>query len=138
MHDLWLLSISAGGGAALGLLAAGLLPPSPRLPVLAAAVAAVLGFVIGWLVFGWPYGIAAAIGGALGGFGAGTFAAGAMRRGATRGGNAMVFIGAAIVDFGLALIPFVGFLEVAAIPVLAFRARRRAGEKYAGLRTLAK
>jgi hypothetical protein len=45
---------------------------------------------------------------------------------------------AALAVFALALIPIVGFVEAVAIPVFAARTRRRAGEKYAGLRTLAK
>ena len=50
----------------------------------------------------------------------------------------MLLAGAAVVVFALALIPIVGFLEAVAIPALAVRARQRAGEKFAGLRTLAK
>jgi hypothetical protein len=66
------------------------------------------------------------------------FARGAVRRGATPGGLVVLLGGAALGVFALALIPFVGFLEALAIPAFALRARRRAGEKYAGLRTLAK
>jgi hypothetical protein len=51
---------------------------------------------------------------------------------------ALILAGAAVAVFTLALVPIVGFLEAVAIPALAMRARRRAGEKYAGLRTLAK
>jgi hypothetical protein len=50
----------------------------------------------------------------------------------------MLLVPAAAVVFALALIPIVGFLEALAIPAFALRARQRAGEKYAGLRTLAK
>ena len=39
---------------------------------------------------------------------------------------------------GLAVIPFAGYLEAVAIPLLAARARRRRPERYAGLRSLAR
>jgi hypothetical protein len=35
-------------------------------------------------------------------------------------------------------VPVLGYLEALALPVLAVRLRRRAPERYAGLRTLAK
>jgi len=138
MHEVWLIGISAGGGAALGVLAAGLLGRLDRAPFAAAAAALVAAGLLGWLVFDWKAAVAGAVGGALGGFGAGVFSRGAVRRGGTPGGTAVLFAGAAVVVFALALIPIVGFLEAVAIPALALRARRRGGEKYAGLRTLAK
>jgi hypothetical protein len=138
MHEIWLISISAGAGAALGIAAAGLLARSARAPVAAAVLALAVGGVLAWLVFDWKAALAGAAGGLLGGFGAGVFTRGAVRRGGTVAGTAMLLAAAAAVVFALALIPIVGFLEAIAIPVLALRARQRAGEKYAGLRTLAK
>ena len=138
MHELWLISISAGVGTSLGIAAAGLLARSARAPVAAAVFALAAGGVIAWLVFDWKAAVAGAVGGLLGGFGAGVFTRGAVRRGGTVAGIAMLIVAAAAVVFALALIPFVGFAEAIAIPVLALRARQRAGEKYAGLRTLAK
>jgi hypothetical protein len=38
----------------------------------------------------------------------------------------------------LALIPVVGFLEAVGLPAFGARARRREGERYAGLRSLAR
>ena len=38
----------------------------------------------------------------------------------------------------LALIPAVGYVEGVVVPLLGLRVRRRAAERYAGLRTLAK
>src|SRR6266545_4423995 len=125
MHELWLISISAGAGTALGVVAAALL-------------ALAVGGLLAWLVFDWKAAIAGAVGGALGGFGAGGFASGAVRRGGTVGGTGILLAAAAVVVFALALIPVVGFVEAIAVPALALRARQRAGEKYAGLRTLAK
>jgi hypothetical protein len=138
MNEVWRISISAGAGAALGLVAAGLLARFARGAAGAALLALVAGGLLTWLVFDWKAAIAGAAGGALGGFGAGIFVRGAVRRGGTAAGTAVLVVGAAAVVFGLALIPIVGFLEAVAIPALALRARRRAGEKFAGLRTLAK
>jgi hypothetical protein len=138
MHEVWIIGISAGAGAAIGVAAAGLLARSARAPLVAAVLALAASGVIAWLVFDWKAGIAAAAGGLLGGFGAGVFVRGAVRRGGTASGTAVLLLAAAAVVLALALIPIVGFLEAVAIPAFALRARQRAGEKYAGLRTLAK
>jgi hypothetical protein len=82
--------------------------------------------------------IAAAAGGLGGAFGAVQIVRGALRRGGTVGGTAALVAGAALVVAGLAWIPVVGYLEALALPALALRLRRRAPERYAGLRTLAK
>ena len=44
----------------------------------------------------------------------------------------------AVLIGALALIPVVGYLEAAALPVIGARLRTRAPKKYAGLRSLAK
>jgi hypothetical protein len=63
---------------------------------------------------------------------------GALRRGGTRGGTALLVAVAAVAAAGLAFVPVVGFVEAVALPALAVRLRRRSPERYAGLRTLAK
>jgi hypothetical protein len=138
MHEVWIIGISAGTGAAIGIALAGLLARSARAPVAAAVLALAVSGVLAWVVFDWKAGLAGAAGGLLGGFGAGVFVRGAVRRGGTAAGTAVLLIAAAAVVLALALIPIVGFLEAVAIPAFALRARQRAGEKYAGLRTLAK
>jgi hypothetical protein len=138
MHEVWRISIATGAGAALGIVAAALLARSARAVLAAALVGLVVGALLAWLIFDWKAAIGGGAGGALGGFGGGVFARGAVRRGATPGGLVVLLGGAALGVFALALIPFVGFVEALAIPAFALRARRRAGEKYAGLRTLAK
>jgi hypothetical protein len=50
----------------------------------------------------------------------------------------LVAMTAAVVVAALALIPGVGYLEAVAIPALGARLRRRGGERYAGLRILAR
>ena len=63
---------------------------------------------------------------------------GALRRGGTRGGTAALVALAALVVAALGLIPGVGYLEALALPALGARIRRRGGERYAGLRILAR
>lgn len=138
MHEVWIVGIAAGAGAAFGIAAAGLLARFPRGAALAALLALAVAGVLAWVVFDWKAAIAGAAGGALCGYGAGVFVRGAVQRGGTAAGTAVLVLGAALILFALALIPIVGFVEALAIPALAARARRRAGEKFAGLRTLAK
>ncbi|HZD87877.1 MAG TPA: hypothetical protein VE088_07720, partial [Gaiellaceae bacterium] len=64
--------------------------------------------------------------------------AGALRRGGTRGGVAVIVTGAALLAAGLAFVPVAGYLEALALPALAARLRRTRPERYAGLRTLAR
>jgi hypothetical protein len=135
MWEAYRIGLCAGGGAALGLAAAGAL----RRPLVAAAVAGAVAAVVAGLILGWiGEAIGGAAGGVVGGFAAARFAAGSLRRGGTGGGTALLFLLAAAGAFALAFVPVVGYLEPLALAVLAGRAQRRAAEKYAGLRSLAK
>jgi hypothetical protein len=49
----------------------------------------------------------------------------------------LVLVGAALVA-ALAFVPAIGYAEALALPALGMRLRRRAGKRYAGLRTLAR
>ena len=118
MGDWYTLGLAAGLAAAAGVLLSGVLGRAPR----GVAVTAVLALAAGLAI----------------GFGAGTFARGAVRRGGTPGGTAAIFVAAAVLALALSFIPIVGFIEAIAIPVVGLRSRQRADEKYAGLRTLAK
>ena len=138
MGEAYRIGISLGAGAGIGVVAAGLLARAPRFAIGAALVGAVVAALVGVVVFGVAEALAGAAGGVLGGAAAGTFVRGSLRRGGTAAGTALLLVGAGIVVFLLALIPVVGYLEAVALPALAVRARRRAGEKYAGLRTLAR
>jgi hypothetical protein len=78
------------------------------------------------------------VGAVLGFVGAFPIVVGALRRGGTRGGIAVIVAGAAVVVAGIAFIPVAGYLEPLALPALAARLRRTQPERYAGLRTLAR
>jgi len=138
MHDLWLIGIAAGVGVAFGLAVGGALARFDWAPAGAAAVALVVGGALGWLIVDWKGGVAGAVAGLLSGFGGGTLARNAVRRGGTPGGTAAIFVALGLLALGVSLIPFLGFIEAVAIPIVALRSRQRADEKYAGLRTLAK
>jgi hypothetical protein len=131
------IGVSAGLGAAGGLLAAGV---AARVAVVVGtALGLGLGFVVdAWQPGGWGDVGAGILGGLLAALGAAVIVRGALRRGGTRGGTAALVAGAAVVAAGLAFVPVVGYLEALALPALAARLRRRQPERYAGLRTLAK
>jgi hypothetical protein len=128
------IGILVGLGAACGILAAGLVPRA----AVAALVAVAAAVVIGFLVFDWDEAIGGAVGGALGGVGATPVVTGALRRGGTRGGTAVLVGAAALAAGGLAFVPVLGYLEAAVLPLLGLRLRRREPERHAGLRTLAR
>ena len=131
------IGVSAGLGAAIGVLVAGFAARA------AAIVGLLAGAAVGYAIDAWQPGswgdvAAAALGGVLAGLGAAVIVRGALRRGGTRGGTAILVAGAALVAAGLAFVPVAGYLEALALPAFAARLRRRQPERYAGLRTLAK
>lgn len=135
--------MSAGLGAAVGVLLSGVGSGGrgERIAVilLAGAAGAGIGFAIGsWQPGGWgdrAAGIAGALAGALG---ATQTVSGALRRGGTRTGTAALIAGAAIVLAVLAWIPAAGYVIVLALLALVPLLRRARPERYAGLRTLAR
>jgi hypothetical protein len=134
------IGVSAGLGAAAGIFIAGV---SAKALAVAAAVSTAAGLGLGFAIDAWQPGswgdvVAGAVGGLLAAFGAATVVRGALRRGGTRGGTAILVAGAALVAAGLAFVPALGYLEAVALPAFAARLRRRQPERYAGLRTLAK
>ena len=137
MGDWYAIGLCAGIGVAAGVLASGVLAgPRRALPaILALGVAA--GIVTGSLVDNWDEAVAGAVGG-LAGAACAPVVSGALRRGGTRLGTALLVGLGALALAALALVPVVGYLEVVALPALALRMRGRAGERYAGLRSLAK
>jgi hypothetical protein len=132
------IGLAAGLGAALGVLAAALLG-STRLGVpVSAIVAGVAGGALALVFGGWPEVVAGALGGLLAGAGAAPVARGALARGGTRGGTTLLLGLAAVVLAALAFVPLLGYAEPIATAVLGMRLRRRADERYAGLRILAR
>jgi hypothetical protein len=134
------IGVSVGLGAAAGVLLAGF---AARVALLALVLAAAVGAGLGYAIDAWqPGGIVDLVGGAIGGalaaLGAVQIVRGALRRGGTGAGTAILVGGAALAVAALAWVPVVGYLEALALPALAARLRRRAPERYAGLRTLAK
>jgi hypothetical protein len=134
------IGVCVGLGAAAGVLVAGF---AARFVVLAAIVAGAAGVGLGFAIEAWQAGgvldrFGGAAGGIAGALGAAVIVRGALRRGGTVGGTAVLVGLAALVVAGLALVPVVGYLEALALPAIAARLRRRAPERYAGLRTLAK
>jgi hypothetical protein len=128
------IGVCAGVGAALGVLGLGVLRDiRVALPVTLVAAAAA-----GLLLGEWSGAIAGAIGGVLGAVGATPTVRGALARGGTRGGTAVLVVVAAVVLAALSFVPVLGYLLALALPVLGLRARRREGERHAGLRILAR
>jgi hypothetical protein len=78
------------------------------------------------------------VGAVLGAVGATPVVRGTLARGGTRLGTAVIVAVAALVLGGLSFVPVLGYLVALAVPVLGARLRRRAGERHAGLRILAR
>ena len=128
------IGILAGIGASLGVLA---LAVAGRL-IVGAVVAVVVAAAIGFLIWGWGEAVGGAVGALCGSVGATPLVTGALRRGGTRGGTAILLGGASLVGIALAFIPVVGYLEAIAVPVLGLRLRSRTPDRHAGLRSLAR
>ncbi|MGH3001964.1 MAG: hypothetical protein ACRDM1_04750 [Gaiellaceae bacterium] len=134
MGDWYTIGILVGLGAAIAIATTGVLRRLLPGLVLAAVVAVAIGFAFGQ----WDEavgGLAGAIGGA---FGTAPIVAGTLRRGGTRAGTATWLALASLVGAALAFVPVLGYLEAIAVPVLGIRIRRRAPDRHAGLRSLAR
>jgi hypothetical protein len=143
MGSWYWIGVCAGLGAGAGVLLAGFAGAARAALIAAGVLALAAGAGIGFGIDGrWPGGwgdiVAGVLGGLAGTLGAAQIVSGALRRGGTRGGTAALVAGGALVVAALALVPVVGYLEAIALPALAARLRKRATERYAGLRTLAK
>jgi len=128
------IGVMVGIGTAVGVFATALVPRA----LFAVSVPAVVAAVIGLGLLGWPEAIGGAVGGVAGGVGATPIVTGALRRGGTRAGLALI-VGLAAIGIGaLAFVPVVGYLEAVVVPVLGLRVRAQAPDRHAGLRTLAR
>jgi hypothetical protein len=136
--DWYEIGIAVGLGLAAGVLLAGAFARWRwGLPV-ATVGALAIGVAVGLLVHGW-IGLVAALAGALiGAVSASIVARGALRRGATTGGTAILVGSGAVVVGLLALVPVAGYVLAVVVPAVAARRARQEPERHAGLRTLAK
>ena len=103
--------------------------------VLAVSAGAALG--VGYVLEEWGA-LTGVVGSVVGVLVGSQLVGGTLGRGGTRGGTAILVAGAAAILAALALVPVVGYLEGAFLPVLGARLRRKAGSTYAGLRILAR
>jgi len=132
--DWYTIGILVGLGASIGVACTGVLLRALAGFVVAAVVAVTLGLVFGQ----WDEAVGGLAGSACGSFGSAPLVSGALRRGGTRGGTALLLGLASLVGAALAFVPVVGYLEAAAVPLLGARLRRRSPDTHAGLRTLAR
>jgi hypothetical protein len=144
MGSWYWIGVSAGLGAAVGILGAAWLGAALRVVLVVGGLAAVaagagLGFGIDeWQPGGWAD-IALGAGGALAGvLAAAPTVRGALRRGGTQLGTKTLVVGAALVVAAIAWIPAAGYVVAIALLALAALLRRARPERYAGLRTLAR
>jgi hypothetical protein len=134
MGDWYTVGILVGLGAAIGVAATGALRRAVVGLVLAAAASVAIGLAFGQ----WDEAVGGVVGALCGALGSAPLVSGALRRGGTRGGTATLLTLASLVGAALAFVPVVGYLEALAVPLLGLRLRRRAPDKHAGLRSLAK
>lgn len=137
MGDWYSIGVFAGLGVALGIAAAGAFG-GRRYALVAPFLAAAVGVALGIVLADAEEAAAAGVGGVLGAAGALQLVRGALGRGGTRFGTALLVLLAAVVAAALAFVPLLGYVEAVALPALGMRLRKRAGERYAGLRTLAR
>jgi len=137
MGDWYSIGVFAGLGVALGIAAAGAFG-GRRFALVAPFLAAAVGVALGIVFADAEEAAAAGVGGVLGAAGALQLVRGALGRGGTRFGTALLVLLAAVVAAAIAFVPLLGYVEAVAVPALGVRLRKRAGERYAGLRTLAR
>jgi hypothetical protein len=134
------IGVATGLGVGAGIVLGALLPGG-RIG-LTAAIAAALGIAagigIGHLVGGWAEAAGGAAGGFLGALSAVPIVAGAVRAGGTRFGVAVIVALAGLVVAAISFVPGLGYVVAVLVPVSAHRLRGRGGQRYAGLRILAK
>jgi hypothetical protein len=138
MGSWYWIGVSAGLGVAVGVLLAGFLIGTRAALTAALVLAAGAGVAVGFALGQWDEAVGGGVGGAFGSIGAAQLVSGALRRGGSRFGTAIFIALAAAVLAAVAWIPVAGYLEATLLPALAVRLRGQAGERYAGLRSLAK
>ena len=138
MGDWYTIGLALGLGTAVGVLFAGILSSTRPGRIAGIVLAGAVGAGVGLAIEDWTEVVGGVVGGLVGAAAAAIVVAGALRRGGTRGGLALIVTAVAAGLAGLALVPAAGYLEAVALPTLAARLRRTQAERYAGLRTLAR
>ncbi len=138
LGDLYWIGVSAGVAAGVGVLVTGLLNATPLGRVAGVVLAAASGVLFGLLVDNIDEAVGGGLGGILGALAGATIAFGTLRRGGTRAGTAALFGLGGLAVAALAFVPGLGYVEALGLPALAARLRQRGGERYAGLRILAR
>jgi hypothetical protein len=134
MGDWYSIGILVGLGTSIGVAAVAVLVRTLPALVMAAVVSVAIGLVFGQ----WDEGVGGLVGAACGALGAGPIVTGALRRGGTRGGTAVLLGLVSLVGAALAFVPVLGYLEALAVPLLGARLRRRSPDRHAGLRVLSR
>jgi hypothetical protein len=132
------IGLALGLGVSAGILLAGFLATGRAGIVAAVLAAAAAGAGLGLAVAGAEEAVAGVVGGVAGAGGSASLVRGALRRGGVRGATAVLIALAALVCALLAFVPFAGYVEAVVLPALGLRVRRREGDRYAGLRILAR
>jgi len=138
MGEWYWIGLCVGIGLGCGIAVAGLSARTRTGALAGALVGAGLGLAAGFGIDDWDEAVGGAAGGALGALGVAELVRGTLRRGGTATGTAALVGAGGLVAAALALIPGVGYAEAVVLPLLAARLRRRAGERHAGLRILAR
>ncbi len=136
--DWYSIGVALGVGIALGTLFAGLLPGTRLGRGAALVLAGAAGALAGVAIDDTEELVAGGLAGLVGAAAAFVVVSGALRRGGTRAGLALIVAGVALVLAALAFVPGVGYLLVLVLTGLAVRLRRTRADRYAGLRSLAK
>lgn len=131
------LGVVAGLGVALGAAFAGPAAPLKGGMLAAALLAAAAGYALALVFVGAVAALGGAAGGAAGAFAAARLCRRTLDRGGTRAATAALLVVGAVALGGLAWVPVLGYVEVVAVSILGLRLGR-GGDRFAGLRTLAR
>jgi len=133
------LGAALGLGVALGVAIGAVLAPYRGAALLSAVLAALGGYALAAVFLLGPVAaLAGAAGGIAGGCCSAELARRTLRRGGTRGATAILLFGAALVVAALAFVPALGYIETVLTGILAWRLGRGGGDRFAGLRSLAR
>jgi hypothetical protein len=138
VSEAYRIGVAAGIGTGAAVVAAGWLARTRAGVAAALVVAVAVGILVGFLLDDWTEAVAGGAGAILGGVGATQIVRGALRRGGTTSGTGILVGLAGLGLAALAFVPVVGYVEAVGLPAFAARLRRRAPERYAGLRSLAR